>query len=104
MEARAAGGKLAPGAGAIGPVAASRLSPKATMRRRPHPRTADARTGGSAAATPAELWEDTFIVACLRAGQGDKAARMIERLHRRPSGAMQLVAGTRQRRCPERFS
>ncbi|MDB5583716.1 MAG: tetratricopeptide repeat-containing protein, partial [Bradyrhizobium sp.] len=42
------------------------------------------RIGGSHAQR--ELWEDTFIVACLRAGHGDKAARLIsERLHRRPS-------------------
>ena len=42
------------------------------------------RIGGSHAQR--ELWEDSFIVACLRAGHGDKAARMIsERLHRRPS-------------------
>jgi hypothetical protein len=42
------------------------------------------RIGGSHAQR--ELWEDTFIAACLRAGYGDKAAPMIsERLHRRPS-------------------
>jgi hypothetical protein len=33
-----------------------------------------------------ELWEDTLIVACMRGGRGDKAARIIaDRLHRRPS-------------------
>lgn len=33
-----------------------------------------------------ELWEDTLIVACLRGGHRDKAARLIsDRLHRRPS-------------------
>jgi hypothetical protein len=42
------------------------------------------RIGGSHAQR--ELWEDTLIVACLRAGRGDKAAKMIsDRLHRRPS-------------------
>ena len=42
---------------------------------------------GSAAATPsAQLWEDTLIVAYMRAGHGDKAARRISaRLDRRPS-------------------
>jgi len=43
-----------------------------------------ARIGGSHAQR--ELWEDTLIVACLRAGQGDKAAGLINtRLERRPS-------------------
>jgi hypothetical protein len=42
------------------------------------------RIGGSHAQR--ELWEDTLIVACLRAGYGDKAAKIIsDRLHRRPS-------------------
>ena len=42
------------------------------------------RIGGSHAQR--ELWEDTLIVACLRAGRGDKAARRISaRLERRPS-------------------
>jgi len=42
------------------------------------------RIGGSHAQR--ELWEDTLIVAHLRAGQGDKAARRISaRLDRRPS-------------------
>ena len=43
------------------------------------------RIGGSHAQR--ELWEDTLIVACLRAGHGDKAARRLSttRLHRRPS-------------------
>ena len=42
------------------------------------------RIGGSHAQR--ELWEDTFIVACLRGGYAGKAARLIsERLHRRPS-------------------
>jgi tetratricopeptide (TPR) repeat protein len=42
------------------------------------------RIGGSHAQR--ELWEDTLIVACLRGGQGDKAAKLLsDRLHRRPS-------------------
>jgi tetratricopeptide (TPR) repeat protein len=42
------------------------------------------RIGGSHAQR--ELWEDTLIVACLRAGQQDKAAKLLsDRLHRRPS-------------------
>jgi hypothetical protein len=42
------------------------------------------RIGGSHAQR--ELWEDTLIVACLRGGHGDKAAKHISaRLHRRPS-------------------
>jgi tetratricopeptide (TPR) repeat protein len=42
------------------------------------------RIGGSHAQR--ELWEDTLIVACLRGGRGDKAAKIIaDRLHRRPS-------------------
>jgi len=33
-----------------------------------------------------ELWEDTLIVACLRSGRNDKAAKFISaRLQRRPS-------------------
>jgi tetratricopeptide (TPR) repeat protein len=42
------------------------------------------RIGGSHAQR--ELWEDTLIVACLRGGQEDKAAKLLsDRLHRRPS-------------------
>jgi len=42
------------------------------------------RIGGSHAQR--ELWEDTLIVAYLRAGHRDKAAKMIsDRLRRRPS-------------------
>lgn len=55
-----------------------------------------ARIGGSHAQR--ELWEDTLIVACLRAGQGDKAARRISaRLDRRPSARDQ--AWSRQARA-----
>jgi hypothetical protein len=42
------------------------------------------RIGGSHAQR--ELWEDTLIVACLRGGHADKAAKLISaRLERRPS-------------------
>jgi hypothetical protein len=44
------------------------------------------------------LWEDTLIVACLRAGYGDKATRRISaRLDRRPSARDQ--AWSRQARA-----
>lgn len=88
MEARQADGKLAPGRAAIGlgrgiaaftagdyQEAVSILAPLMPEL---------VRIGGSHAQR--ELWEDTFIVACLRAGQGRQAADLIsERLHRRPS-------------------
>ena len=89
MEARAAGGKLAPGPAAIGlcrGVQAFADGDHDSAVRILEPLMPElVRIGGSHAQR--ELWEDTFIVACLHAGHGDKAARMIdERLHRRPSG------------------
>ena len=88
MEARAAGGKLAPGPGTIGlcrGVQAFADGDYNSAVRILEPLMPElVRIGGSHAQR--ELWEDTFIVACLRGGYGDKAARMIsERLHRRPS-------------------
>jgi hypothetical protein len=88
MEARAAGGKLAPGEGAIGLCRGVQAFAEGDHKRAVRilePLLPElVRIGGSHAQR--ELWEDTFIVACLRAGHGDKAARMIsERLHRRPS-------------------
>jgi hypothetical protein len=88
MEARAADGKLAPGSSAIGlcrGVQAFAEGDHDGAVRILEPLMPElVRIGGSHAQR--ELWEDTFIVACLRAGHGDKAARMIsERLHRRPS-------------------
>jgi tetratricopeptide (TPR) repeat protein len=88
METRNADGKLAPGPSAIGLCrgieafaegdyarAVSVLEP--LMPELP-------RIGGSHAQR--ELWEDTLVVACLRAGYGDKARRLIsDRLRRRPS-------------------
>lgn len=88
MEIRLADGKLAPGIAAIGlcrgvkafaegdyEIAVRLLEP--TMSELP-------RIGGSHAQR--ELWEDTLIAACLRAGQGGKARKIIaNRLERRPS-------------------
>jgi hypothetical protein len=89
MEARDAGGKLAPGPAAIGLCRGVQAFAEGDHERAVRilePLMPElVRIGGSHAQR--ELWEDTFIVACLRAGHGDKAARMIsERLHRRPSG------------------
>jgi len=88
MEARAAGGKLAPGEGAIslcrGVQAFAEGDHERAVRILEPMLSELVRIGGSHAQR--ELWEDTFIVACLRAGHGNKAARVIsERLHRRPS-------------------
>ncbi|WP_249779526.1 tetratricopeptide repeat protein [Bradyrhizobium sediminis] len=88
MEARAADGRLAPGPGAIGLCRGMQAFAEGDHERAVRilePLMPElVRIGGSHAQR--ELWEDTFIVACLRAGHGDRAARMIsERLHRRPS-------------------
>jgi len=59
------------------------------------------RIGGSHAQR--ELWEDTLIVAYLRAGRRDKATKMIsDRLRRRPSlrdeaWSRQSLQGTEKR-------
>jgi tetratricopeptide (TPR) repeat protein len=88
MEARQADGKLAPGPAAIGlgrgiaAFTAGDYREAVTILAPLMPELV--RIGGSHAQR--ELWEDTFIVACLRAGQGRQAADLIsERLHRRPS-------------------
>jgi ElaB/YqjD/DUF883 family membrane-anchored ribosome-binding protein len=88
MEARHAEGKLAPGASAIGlcrGIQAFASGDSIGAVRILEPLMPElVRIGGSHAQR--ELWEDTFIVACLRAGRGEKATRLIaERLHRRPS-------------------
>ena len=88
MEARAADGKLAPGPAAIGlcrGVQAFADGDHDSAVRILEPLMPElVRIGGSHAQR--ELWEDTYIVACLRAGHGDKAARIISgRLQRRPS-------------------
>ena len=88
LEARAADGKLAPGGCAIelcrGIRAFAEGDNDGAVRLLEPAISELARIGGSHAQR--ELWEDTLIVACLRAGQGDKAARRISaRLERRPS-------------------
>ncbi|WGS24109.1 MULTISPECIES: tetratricopeptide repeat protein [unclassified Bradyrhizobium] len=88
MEARQADGKLAPGPSAIGlcrGIAAFAAGDHNEAVRILAPLMPElVRIGGSHAQR--ELWEDTFIVACLRAGQGRQAVNLIsDRLHRRPS-------------------
>jgi tetratricopeptide (TPR) repeat protein len=56
------------------------------------------RIGGSHAQR--ELWEDTLIVACLRGGRGDKAAKIIaDRLHRRPSARDEIWSSQAQHKA-----
>jgi len=88
MEARQADGRLAPGPAAIGlgrGIAAFAAGDHSEAVRILCPLMGElVRIGGSHAQR--ELWEDTFIVACLRAGQGRQAQSLIaDRLHRRPS-------------------
>ncbi len=88
LEAREASGKLAPGpcaANLCRGIRAFAAGDNDSAIRILEPLMPElVRIGGSHAQR--ELWEDTLIVACLRAGRGDKAARMIsDRLHRRPS-------------------
>ncbi|MFH0300000.1 tetratricopeptide repeat protein [Bradyrhizobium sp. 31Argb] len=88
MEARRAEGKLAPGASAIGlcrGIQAFASADNDGAVRILGPLMPElVRIGGSHAQR--ELWEDTFIVACLRARRGEKATKLIaDRLHRRPS-------------------
>ncbi|HYS91721.1 MAG TPA: tetratricopeptide repeat protein [Bradyrhizobium sp.] len=88
LEALEADGRLAPGADAIGLCRGIRAFAEGdndnAIRILEPLMPAVVRIGGSHAQR--ELWEDTLIVACLRGGHGDKAARMIsDRLRRRPS-------------------
>ncbi|MCA1456718.1 tetratricopeptide repeat protein [Bradyrhizobium sp. BRP22] len=88
MEARLTEGKLAPGPSAIGVcrgIQAFASGDNDGAVRILEPLMPElVRIGGSHAQR--ELWEDTFIVACLRAKRGEKATKLIaERLHRRPS-------------------
>jgi hypothetical protein len=88
LEAREANGKLAPGRAAIDlcrGVKAFADGDNDNAVRLLEPAISElARIGGSHAQR--ELWEDTLIVAQLRAGHGDRAARRISaRLDRRPS-------------------
>ena len=95
LEEREASGKLAPGHAAIdlcrGIKAFADGDNDEAIRLLEPAMSELARIGGSHAQR--ELWEDTLIVACLRAGRGDKAARLISRrLERRPSGRDQAWA------------
>jgi Tfp pilus assembly protein PilF len=88
LEALEANGRLAPGSSAIrlcrGIRAFAEGDNDNAIRMLEPLLPALARIGGSHAQR--ELWEDTLIVACLRAGHGDKAAKLLsDRLHRRPS-------------------
>jgi tetratricopeptide (TPR) repeat protein len=88
LEALEASGKLAPGSCVIGlcrGIRAFAEGDNANAVRILEPlMPALVRIGGSHAQR--ELWEDTLIVACLRGGHGDKAARLLSaRLQRRPS-------------------
>jgi hypothetical protein len=88
LEARAADGKLAPGGCAIelcrGVRAFAAGDNEGAVRLLEPAISELTRIGGSHAQR--QLWEDTLIVACMRAGNGDKAARRISaRLDCRPS-------------------
>jgi tetratricopeptide (TPR) repeat protein len=88
LQALEASGALAPGSSAIdlcrGMRAFAQGDYENAIRILEPLMPAVVRIGGSHAQR--ELWEDTLIVACLRGGHGDKAARLLsERLHRRPS-------------------
>jgi tetratricopeptide (TPR) repeat protein len=88
LQALEAAGKLAPGSFAIdlcrGVRAFAEGDNENAIRILEPLMPAMVRIGGSHAQR--ELWEDTLIVACLRGGHGDKAAKLLsDRLHRRPS-------------------
>jgi hypothetical protein len=86
METRQADGKLAPGPSAIGLCRGAKAFAEGDYSVSIlEPLVAELpRIGGSHAQR--ELWEDTLVVACLRAAYGDKAKRLIsDRLRRRPS-------------------
>ena len=88
MESRDADGKLAPGSSAIslcrGAQAFAEGDHDSAIRILEPLMPTVVRIGGSHAQR--ELWEDTLIVASLRAGHRDKAMKMIsDRLRRRPS-------------------
>jgi Tfp pilus assembly protein PilF len=88
LEALEVHGKLAPGSSAIALCRGIRAFAEGdndnAIRILEPLMPAIVRIGGSHAQR--ELWEDTLIVACLRGGHGDKAARLLsDRLQRRPS-------------------
>ena len=105
LEARAADGKLAPGRSAIDLCRGIRAFAEGdhdNAIRLLEPAISElARIGGSHAQR--ELWEDTFIVACLRAGRGKKAAGLISaRLDRRPSARDEAWSREAQRMAAQR--
>jgi len=107
LQAREAGGKLAPGASAIEicrGIRAFAVGDNDDAIRLLEPVIADVvRFGGSHAQR--ELWEDTLIVAYLRAGHRDKAANLIStRLDRRPSARDAAWAHEAQRAAQDRPS
>ena len=101
LEARAADGKLAPGGCAIelcrGIRAFAEGDNDGAVRLLEPAISELARIGGSHAQR--QLWEDTLIVAYLRAGHGDKAARRISaRLDCRPSARDEAWSRQAQRK------
>jgi hypothetical protein len=100
LEARAADGKLAPGVAAIDlcrGIGAFAAGDNDGAVRLLEPAISElTRIGGSHAQR--QLWEDTLIVACIRAGHGDKAARRISaRLDCRPSARDEAWSRAAQR-------
>ena len=105
MESRDADGKLAPGSSAIGLCRGAQAFAEGdhdgAIRILEPLMPAVVRIGGSHAQR--ELWEDTLIVAYLRAGRRDQAVKMIsDRLRRRPSlrddgWSRQALQGTEKR-------
>jgi tetratricopeptide (TPR) repeat protein len=105
MESRDADGNLAPGSSAIGLCRGTQAFTEGdhdgAIRILEPLMPAVVRIGGSHAQR--ELWEDTLIVAYLRAGRRDQAVKMIsDRLRRRPSlrdegWSRQALQGTEKR-------
>jgi hypothetical protein len=106
LEALESDGRLAPGPAAIGLCRGIRAVAEGdndnAIRILEPLMPAVVRIGGSHAQR--ELWQDTLIVACLRGGHGDKAARMIsERLHRRPSARDEAWSREARREAEKRL-
>jgi tetratricopeptide (TPR) repeat protein len=106
LEALEANGRLAPGSSAIGlcrGIRAFAAGDNDNAIRILEPLMPEVvRVGGSHAQR--ELWEDTLIVACLRGGRGDKAAKIIaNRLHRRPSARDETWSREAQQGAEERL-
>ena len=103
LETLEASGRLAPGSAAIGLCRGVRAFAEGDYGGAIHSLEAAmpelVRIGGSHAQR--ELWEDTLIVACLRAGRGDKAGKIIGgRLHRRPSARDEAWSRTARQAAP----